>query len=148
MLQAIRNRREAAAGVIFLALGAAVLAMARSYTMGTATEMGPAYFPTLLAICLCVLGIIAIVQGARAHKAVAIGRWPLAPMVFVLVGVLSFAGLIDGSGLAIAVAAVVLFGCYERLLHRPLEVAVIAVGLVILADVIFIRGIQLPIDLW
>lgn len=144
----ICNAKEICAGALFLAFGAFVLLYARAYAMGTATQMGPGYFPTLLALLLCVLGLIAIVQGLRAKQGVRIGPLPLVPLAFVVAGVVGFAALINDHGLAPAVIAVVLLGCYDRLLRRPVEVAVICLALLVLADAIFIYGIQLPIDFW
>jgi hypothetical protein len=144
----IGNAKEICAGVLFLALGVFVLAYARSYAMGTATDMGPGYFPTMLAVLLCCGGLIAIIQGLRAAQHTPIGPWPLVPLAFVVVGVLGFAALIEGHGLFPAVIVLILFACYGRLRHRPIEVAMLCVVLLALAYVVFIYGIDLPLDFW
>ena len=144
----IRDARAFWAGVIFLAFGSFVVVHAHAYSMGTATQMGPGYFPTLLGIVLLALGAISAWRGVRAGRRTTIGAWPLTPLLFVLAGVLAFAALITDWGLGPAVIALVLLGCHERLLRRPLEVAVIGAALLAMATGIFIYGIQLPIDLW
>jgi hypothetical protein len=144
----IRNPQELLAGVLFLAFGGFVLAYARNYPMGTATQMGPGYFPTVLASLLCALGAINVVKGLRATQVTSIGTWPLVPLAFVIAGVLAFAALITDHGLFPAVIAVLLLGCYDRLFRRPLEVAAICVIMLALAWAVFIYAIDLPIDLW
>jgi hypothetical protein len=148
MHMGIRNRKEILAGVLFLTLGGFVLVYAQRYPMGTATQMGPGYFPTVLALVLCALGMINVVQGLRAAHVISIGPWPLAPLACVVAGVLAFAALIDDHGLFPAVIAVVMMGCYERLTRRPLEVAAICLVMLALAWVVFIYAIDLPIDVW
>ncbi len=138
------DAREVGAGLLFMVFGAVVLVYAQQYDMGTATQMGPGYFPSLLVL----LGAIAIVQGRRRPAGVAIGAWPAIPTVFILAGVLAFAFLVDTRGLIPAVVATILLGCYERVLRRPLEVVAIVVALVVLTVGIFYYGIQLPFRLW
>ena len=142
------DSREVGAGVLFAVFGAAVLIYAQQYDLGTATQMGPGYFPSLLGGLLMLLGAIAIVQGWRRAAPVAIGAWPAIPTLFILAGVLAFAFLIDTHGLVPAVIATILLGCYERLLRRKLEVAAIVAALVLLTVGIFYYGIQLPFRLW
>jgi hypothetical protein len=142
------DAREVGAGALFMAFGAAVIIYAQQYDLGTATEMGPGYFPCLLGALLVLLGAIAVVQGRRRAAPVAIGAWPALPTVFILASVLAFALLVDAHGLIPAVVATILLGCYERLLRRPLEVAAITVALVALTVSIFHYGIQLPFRLW
>lgn len=144
----IGNARSVGAGALFLAFGGFVLLSARTYPMGTATEMGPGYFPTLLAGLLCALGVLAIVQGVRSPTTPPIGAWPWRQGGFVIVGVLGFAALIDTHGLVPAVIVLVACGCYDRLLRRPLEVAIITLLLLALTYVVFIYAIELPIDFW
>jgi hypothetical protein len=142
------NAREVCAGALFLVFGAAVLVYARSYPLGTAVDMGPGYFPTLLAILLCGTGLVAVVQGWRSTSRIKLGRLPLVPLIFVLAGVLAFAALIDSAGLAAASAVLILLSCYARLWRRPVEVAVLCGLLLALAYAVFIAAIDLPVDFW
>lgn len=148
MPSAIANPRSFWAGLLFVAIAGFVLLTARHYPMGTATQMGPGYFPTLLAVLLGGLGLIAMFQGVRAAHVVTIGAWPLVPGAFVIAGVLGFAALVDERGLVAAIAVLVGLGCYERLLKRPFEVLAILIVLLALAWVVFIYAIEIPIDFW
>lgn len=142
------DAREVGAGVLFAAFGVVVITYARQYELGTATQMGPGFFPTMLGVLLVLLGGVAVAQGLRQPARVPIGAFPFIPTLFVLAAVLVFAVLIADYGLVPAVAAVVVLACYERLLRRPVEVAIIVVSLVVLTVGIFLYGIQLPLQLW
>lgn len=48
----IRSPKDFVAGAIFTAAGLAAVLLGRRYSMGTATRMGPAYFPTTLGLVL------------------------------------------------------------------------------------------------
>ncbi len=48
MAPLIRNPKDFAACAIFTAAGLAAVLLGRQYSIGTATRMGPAYFPTTL----------------------------------------------------------------------------------------------------
>jgi hypothetical protein len=144
----IRDRREFWAGATFLALGGFVLVYGNAYPMGTATDMGPGYFPRLLAIILVLLGVVAVVNSVRAHTDVSVGALPLVPLAFVTLGVLMFAAMIDSTGLIPAVIVLSALSCYARLARRPLEFVVLCAVVLLLAVGIFFYGIQIPLHLW
>src|ERR1700680_1404751 len=48
--------RDLLCGVLFVALGAATLFYARQYPLGSLTDMGPGYFPTILGAALVIFG--------------------------------------------------------------------------------------------
>ncbi len=59
----IVNGRDFWAGLMFIAIGLGFMIASRSYQMGSAVRMGPAYFPTVLGGILAVLGAIVFVRG-------------------------------------------------------------------------------------
>jgi hypothetical protein len=59
----ITNGKDFWAGVMFIAFGVGFMLVARSYAMGNAVRMGPAYFPTVLGGILAVLGAAVLVRG-------------------------------------------------------------------------------------
>lgn len=58
---------DAIFGVLLLALGASVLAMVQSFPKIPGQQVGPALFPGLVAIGICVGGLILLVRGVRQH---------------------------------------------------------------------------------
>jgi hypothetical protein len=144
----IRDAPAFWAGVTFAGFGAFTLVQIPHYVVGTATRMGPGYFPMLIAIVLVGLGSVAAWRALAAPVAIRIGPWPLVPLAFVVAGVVAFALLIERAGLIAATLCLVVCACYQRLLRRPLEILAVFVAVALLSAAIFIYGIGLPIALW
>ena len=53
----IRSHQDFASGILFIVAGAAFAFLARGYRMGTASSMGPGYFPFWLGMVLVLLGV-------------------------------------------------------------------------------------------
>jgi hypothetical protein len=49
-------------GLIYLFFGSSALIIARNYSLGTATKMGPSYFPSILGILLIIIGFISLIR--------------------------------------------------------------------------------------
>lgn len=143
----VSNEKEFWAGLVFMLIGAAALSQIPDYKIGRPTNMGPGYFPMLIAIVLVLLGAVAAFRGLTTERAERIGRWPIAPLVFVTLGALAFAFLLERAGLALAVLALITSSCYGRLWRKPIEVALIFVVMLILTIGIFIYGIKLPVSI-
>ena len=141
-----RDERRGLGGLLFLTI-AAIAFWWLPENIGSVTEMGPGYFPMLLAICLAILGTISVISGIVAKNRVTIGQFPWLPLLFLILGVVAFALLIDGVGLALALLALVLASCYGRLLKRPFEVAVIYLVLLGMTWLLFVHFIRIPIAL-
>ena len=56
-------------GLIFLALGTSVLFAVRGFPNIPGQPVGPALFPGLIAVGLCVTGIMLVIKGLRQHYA-------------------------------------------------------------------------------
>ena len=60
------NKQELAAGLLLGAVGAAAILLSRADEMGSASQMGPAYFPTLLGAVLLLLGVLVVIRALRS----------------------------------------------------------------------------------
>lgn len=143
----IRDPRHLWAGILFVAIGLGAVVQASAYEFGTATEMGPGFFPAMVGGLLSLLGLLAIRRGVAADEPVAMGAWPLLPLARVLAGVVAFALLIRPFGLAPALTALILLACSQRLRAHPLEIIAITVILIGVATLVFIHGVQLNLQL-
>lgn len=72
----IRNQPDFWAGVLFTGAGLAFGLGAQHYPIGQARRMGAGYFPTLLGLCLILLGLALAWQACRATAARASIRRP------------------------------------------------------------------------
>ncbi len=59
---------DAIFGLLLLALGGAVLGIVQSFPKIPGQQVGPALFPGLIAVGLCVGGLILLVRGWRSHS--------------------------------------------------------------------------------
>ena len=64
----IRNQRAFVSGALFVAIAVFFFVQSTNYALGTATRMGPAYFPRMLSILLALIGL-AVMVGAVAPRA-------------------------------------------------------------------------------
>jgi len=119
--------------------------LAASYPIGTASKMGPGYFPLVLAVLLAVIGLIAITQAALTPSDAPVQMRPFWPCVVVSAAVVAFGLLLDTAGLVPAVLGLVVISGGQRLRSRPLELLIIATILATGATLLFIRGLQLPL---
>ena len=85
-----RNAKDFWTGVVYIAVGGAAIFIGRDYGMGTAMKMGPAYFPMILSGLLILIGVISVLRS------------------FVKSG--TPVGTVAWKGLALVIAATVLFG--------------------------------------
>ena len=62
MITRINRPKDLLAGALYIAGGGTTFLWAQKYEIGTATRMGPGYFPALLGLALVVFGIAATVK--------------------------------------------------------------------------------------
>jgi hypothetical protein len=140
----IRNPKDFWTGVIYLVFGLGAVVIGRDYSMGTATKMGPAYFPTVLGYLLALIGAIAVVR-AFIQPGTPIGRFAVKNLAIVLGATVLYGLLVRGAGLAIAVFVLVMGSAWASISFRWAPSIVLAIGLAVFSVAVFIWGLGLPI---
>ncbi|MBM3571961.1 MAG: tripartite tricarboxylate transporter TctB family protein [Alphaproteobacteria bacterium] len=141
------DRQDLLAGLMFVAVGLFGWLFARHYPMGTALRMGPGYMPVGLSFILMTIGAIVAIRSICGGD-LPTGIWKLRGLIFVVAGVLAFAILIDSLGLVASIVAMTVTAGLASTDSRPVEVAAAAVVMAAAAALIFVRGLQLPINIW
>ena len=141
----IRGPRDFWAGMLFIAVGIATIAIAAKYPMGTAARMGPGYFPRALGGLLAILGAVSLARGLR-KPGEPVPRWFFRPFI-TLIAVLVFGKIVDTLGMALSTVLLVLGASAASGEFRPREALISGVLLAIVCVIVFIRllGITLPI---
>ena len=144
----VRDRRNFACGLLFVAIAALLAWSASRLTIGTASAMGPGWFPLALALFLGFLGLLLAAQSLRVAGAQAPGRFEWRGFVLVTLAIVTFAATITRLGF---VPAVVLTSIIATLASRRMRARTsIVLTLVLLAFcwLVFVRGLGLPVRMF
>jgi hypothetical protein len=140
----ISKPKDAIAGSIFLAVGGAAWLGSHDFRIGTATRMGPGYFPQCLGLVLVVLGAISVLRALGTSDSEPGVPRAVTPLLLILAGVIGFYLLIDRAGLVAAICVLLGFACARQLGRRPLEVLLIIAVLAAFSVAVFIDGFGMP----
>jgi hypothetical protein len=144
MTSPLRNPRDLWPGVIFVTAGLAAVLRGREYSMGTATKMGPGYFPIVLGALLALIGLVLVVRSAL-RPGDRLGAFALKPLGLVLGSAVLFGLLLRGAGMVVAlVVLAVVSGSASRQFEWGRAVA-LALGLAGFSVLVFAKALGLPI---
>lgn len=153
-LQLVRDKKFLT-GVVFAAIGAAALWFDRAYELGSATAMGPGYFPMLTGVLLIALGLTNMVTSLRSTLAmIAAASRPdsavqlpgLRALALLTLGVVLFGLGIDRFGLLPSVLALVVCATGVGVRYRMWEVVAILLVLCLISGALFVFGMGLPVS--
>ena len=146
MMPVVRNPRDFWSGVVFAATGTAAVLLVRDSAMGTATRMGPGYFPTVLGVLLALLGVVLVVRGVSTSGGLLQGL-AVRPLVLVLGATVVFGLTVRGVGLVVALIALVLMSAAASRLVLWRSTVILAIVLAAFSAVAFVKVLGLPIPL-
>ena len=140
------------AGIVFVAIGVAALALGADLTIGTAAEMGEGYVPRAMAVALIGLGLLIVVVRLKRHPPPQSppargkdGSWK--PLLFVTAAVLAFAAVLEMLGLLAAIACSVTAANFAGQPLRAPHLALLIVVLTLVVVGVFVWGLGLPLNL-
>jgi hypothetical protein len=146
MRRLVRDPKDFWSGAIFLGVGLGAVVFAREHSMGTATRMGPAYFPTVLGALLALIGLILAVR-SLVMAGERIDRPALRMLALVLGANVLFGLLLRQFGLAISLLALVMVsGCASQRFTWGASLG-LAIGLAAFSVLVFVKVLGLPIPL-
>ena len=144
----IRNPKDFWAGLLFIGLGIAAIAVGSNYNLGTAARMGPGYFPRILGILLLCLGAIIAARGLRASRRTR-AAVEMAADAGRAVSAWSAFGLIMAKvGMAISTVLLILVASAASHEFRPKEALVAGVLLAALSVGVFIVALHVQLPIW
>jgi hypothetical protein len=142
-----RATKDILAGAAFVAFGLAFAIGSTAYDIGTTLQMGPGYFPLVLGGLLAFLGLVIVGKGVVAGEGGPLGAIPWRAMGLII-GAVAFFGLtVRGLGLVPSLLATVLLAAIAAPRMRFIVAVAIAIGLTVLALLVFIVGLSLRIPL-
>ena len=134
-------------GLMFIGIGVLAIVLSRDYPMGSASRMGPGYFPTILGFILTILGAII---AATSIKVEGKGLEPFAwrPMILVSAAFAFFGWAIDRVGLIPALFALIVVSAVSGREFKWGEVLIMSVALITASWAVFVWGLELPFQLF
>jgi hypothetical protein len=142
----VRSTKDLWSGLIFIAVGLGGIAIARDYPMGRALKMGPAFFPTILAALLVLIGALVLVR-AFAIEGTGARDWAFRGAPIVLGGMVVFAMLLRGVGLALSIVVLVVVSAAASIRFRLSAAAILAVCLAAFCSLVFVVALGLPMPI-
>lgn len=154
----LKNQKDFFSGLLFMAAGLSFAWTASRFTIGSAAQMGPGFFPLLLGALLALLGGIMVYKALvfETEDGGRIGTWSWRALVCVVLANLLFGVLIGGlstiglppMGLVAAVATLTLVAAKAASEFRWKEALVLACVLALGSYLVFIVLLQLQIPVW
>jgi len=143
----VRSPQDLGAATVFIVIGLAGLYFGRDLTFGTASHMGPGFFPTWLSFLILAIGAGTGLK-ALATDGPRIVRFQLRPILFIVAAILIFGLLIDAIGLAPSAALVTIFAAYARRGVNVAETLLFAVGLAVFGVILFVYVLGQAVPAW
>jgi Tripartite tricarboxylate transporter TctB family len=146
-MRSVRSPKDLLAGLLFIAVGIAAIALAAGYTLGTAARMGPGYFPRILGILLITLGAVLALRSLKLSGAPLPG-WKWRPVIVVLGSVVVFGLIVTRVGLVLSTVLLIAMASAASHEFRPKEAAISGLLLAALVVGVFVVGLKLQLPIW
>lgn len=127
------------------AFGIAAIWIGSGYPIGTINRMGAGYFPIATSVIVVVLAIAAAIETLLNDPVKQ--PFKLRPVIFISVGILVWAELIDRVGLIPSTFALILLSGLAKPPFQPISLSISAAVLCVAGYVVFIWGLQMPLTL-
>jgi hypothetical protein len=114
--------------------------------MGTATKMGPAYFPSILGGLLIIIGLISVIK-AFLRTGTPIGKFAFKGMALVLGSTVLFGLLVRHTGLIVALPLLVVISALASNEFKWGSSIFTAVVLTLFCVLVFLKGLGIPLPI-
>ena len=145
----IQNQKDFGAGCLYMLAGVGFAIGAVGYRVGDAARMGPGWFPLWVGVLLAVIGAVIVTTSLRSGAAPEkVKRPEFSSLAWVLGAVVLFGLLLKPAGLVVSLMVLVVVS--SRASHEFTWRAALtnAVLLTLFSIGVFIKGINLQLDLW
>jgi hypothetical protein len=145
----IKNQQDFYSSLMFILVGLGFSIVSATYKMGTASRMGPGYFPFWLGVILTVIGVV-VLRGSISRKARQndVERWDVKSISWILGSVVLFGLLLNVLGLVIALTVLVFVSSKASHEFNWWGTGVNAILLVALSMTLFVYGLNLQVKIW
>lgn len=154
-MQQQQHSSEVIAGLVFISFGVLFAVIASQYQLGTATNMGPGYFPLLLALLLSGVGLAQVVRyfdwSALKQTALQfparVSRAQLRTFGLIIASVALFGLFAESVGFVIATLLLIGISGLAYQQAKIKELVILAPSLTLISVLVFSYGLDLPLPL-
>jgi hypothetical protein len=142
--------KDTIGGLVLAAIGACVVAKARTYPIGTASHMGPGFMPVVYGTLIGLVGLVLIATASRRTAEANTLPPDARAAACILGGLIAFIVVGGSIGFAPATFVSVFIAALGDRSNSPRDAALVAGALVVVAAVVFSYGLglQLPLFRW
>ena len=142
----LRNRhvRINPPGLVIVAFGLAMAAMAATYPLGSLLRPGPGFFPVAIGLLLAALGAGIAVEARQADADER--AFPWRPAIWTTLGILAFALLLDRAGLVPATVALIAIAASGERRRSWLALGAVCLVMAAFGTALFVWGLGLPVE--
>ncbi len=148
----LKNQKDFAAGLMYLAFGGGALATLGSNELGTLARMGPGYFPAIIGTCLAVVGLILMLRAVFcAPVSPEDGRLHFGKpfSALLILGSAAFYALtLLKLGFVLSIGIMVFVSSLAHPAFKLRDALISAVFLTALTGALFVGGLGLIVPLW
>jgi putative tricarboxylic transport membrane protein len=143
----LRSPKDALAGLMFIGLAGVLGWSAGTLDLGTASRMGPGYFPLLLTFLLGVLGLVILLNGLRFEgPPLPRGEWK--GLGLVTLSIVIFGATVQRWGFVPAVVLSALLCVVASRPVQPIGSALFVLGLLGFCVAVFVWALGMPVLLF
>ena len=142
----VRAPKDLVAGLIYLTVGLAAIIIGLDYKMGTALQMGPAYFPSVLGGVLAFIGLLSLIR-SFVSEGEPLEAFAWKPLLTIVGAVVVFGLLVRGAGVLIALPLFVLMTARASVNFRWLPALLLAAGTTAFCALVFVKALGVPLPL-
>ena len=149
----VRNLQDFWCGIFFVALGVVAIYASRDYTIGTALQMGPGYFPVWLGGIMIAFGVVigglALRFEGEGHHELSWSTWAFRPWIVLTATLVAYALLMDAGAGFVPSLLVLVSGCaFAHKDVRWVETILLSIFVTAGAVAIFSFGLGMPYRLF
>lgn len=141
------DRPDLLTALIFVALGALGLFLARPLDGGTLAQMGPGFLPRVICGLLLLAGL-AVGLPALRRPLVLIEPVKLRPVLVILLSIVGFGLAVTHLGFVLASLWLILAGALADPGGRLRQTLLLAGGLTVFGALVFVYGLGVQVPLW
>lgn len=134
-------------GLLFVVVGLVFSTWATYYKIGSASNMGPGYFPAMLGVILVGLGILNLLKSIATSETKVSVNIAWRPLILILLANILFGVLIPSMGLVAAIFALVIVSSYAMSDTQIKETILLATLLSVVGCIVFAWALSMPLPI-